>query len=958
MISTRSRAALATLETAFAMAACGKDSTAPPQSFTLRVPAQTLTIHCGHSGSVSAVLDRDGFEGAVTVSTSGLPPGVTIDFTPNQFTGNTTTVTLDVSAEDWVIEGTYSITITGSSSIGSESVTFTLVIEEAPDFALSLVPPELSIMQGSTGTASVLIAREGGFAGAVSLWLVDPPEGISATFVPQGTTSNASTMMLSVPPSVTPGTKQVTIRGDASAMESRTMTFTLIVTQAPDFSLGVTPAALTVPAGRSGTATITITRIAGFDEPIGFSLSAPPAGVTASFTPVGPTGTSSTMTLTVAASVATGNHTLTILGEGDWTPRTTTLQLTVTEAPRITMGVNPNALTVIRGNTGTATVLVGREGGFTGAVTLALLTPPVGISATFNPPSPTGGSSTMTLTVADFVPAGLYSIWVNGSGEGVSDVAAELKLTVQLAPEISLALNPATLSIPQWQSAATSATITRINFAGNVTFASAGAPNGVTVSFNPQVLTGTAAIVSVEVGLLVPVGTYDIAIHASGVGVPTFSTTLQVSVTQAPGTIVDYQFCSPADRPAFFAVQDGNGPWKVVPSTEIGGVARYRFPLNAGYGGGVFIVPRLLASAASRFTGARTAVSLADAGTVYQSHIVFGTTQDLINEGADWCQETLMGGTFTGIVQGFAAGEAPFIAMGGEWATVGGAPSPAGYVLEDAALGIQDVVATRRAVNGLVDRFVILRDVNASQAGALPLVDFNGPNSVAALVGNVSITDPLGDWLSNSIHYSTGNGKVGQVTQWTGWSRDLVRPYPIVPPAAQRGGDVLGVAVRASIGLPDRDDDLRLAMTAVTPGTAAVAVTLGPRSPAATVSTVAVSPYLRLRAQGALLPEYPRVVNISYESSAAWMGNPANLVRVAATANYLAVIGSAATYDLTMPDLSGLPGFPSGSVLSTGELWITTQMWNVTGTARLSPNQPLVPGLQVMEGRTYRFQAF
>src|SRR5512147_2033404 len=73
----------------------------------------------------------------------------------------------------------------------------------------------------------------------------------------------------------------------------------------PDYSLSLAPAALTILQGASGNTTVTITRT-DFTGAVTLSLGGAPAGVTGAFNPATPTGTSSTLTVTVGAAVTPG----------------------------------------------------------------------------------------------------------------------------------------------------------------------------------------------------------------------------------------------------------------------------------------------------------------------------------------------------------------------------------------------------------------------------------------------------------------------------------------------------------------------------------------------------------------------------------------------------------------------------------------------------------------------------
>ena len=80
------------------------------------------------------------------------------------------------------------------------------------------------------------------------------------------------------------------------------------------YSLAVNPAVLTLPQGGTGAVTVSLTRIGGFGGPVTLAVSGLPAGITTTITPTQLTGnvSSATIDVTVAATVATGNHVATV----------------------------------------------------------------------------------------------------------------------------------------------------------------------------------------------------------------------------------------------------------------------------------------------------------------------------------------------------------------------------------------------------------------------------------------------------------------------------------------------------------------------------------------------------------------------------------------------------------------------------------------------------------------------
>lgn len=288
----------------------------------------------------------------------------------------------------------------------------------------------------------------------------------------------------------------------------------------PTISVSVTPAALSIPAGASGEADITIARAGGFTGAVSLTLAGAPAGVTAGFTPtiIGSGTTTSTLTLGIGPGVPPGTHSLTVRASGTGvSDATAALSLTVTVPPSFTIAVNPAALNITQGNAQVTTVSLTRDGGFAGAVALALEGAPAGMTGAFAPNPAPANTSTLTVTVGPAVPAGPYNLTVRGTAAGLPDRTATLTVTV-LAPAggFTLALNPATLTITQGQADQTTVSITRTGgFAGDVTLALEGAPAGVTGAFVPNPAGGAVSVLTVTVGAATAPGDYQLTVRGS-----------------------------------------------------------------------------------------------------------------------------------------------------------------------------------------------------------------------------------------------------------------------------------------------------------------------------------------------------------------------------------------------------------------------------------------------------------
>jgi hypothetical protein len=200
-----------------------------------------------------------------------------------------------------------------------------------PDYSLSATPSSSTVVQGAGTTYTVNIARTGGFSSAVTLSAGGLPSGAAATFSPNNTTANTSTISVTTSTTTPVGSYAATITGVGGGL-THTTSVTLVV-QAPaasGYSLSATPSSRSVVRGSRTSYTVTITRTGGFTGAVAMSVSGLPGGAAASFNPASTTGTSSTMTVTTSRTTRTGTYTLTITGVNGTVTRSITVSLVIT----------------------------------------------------------------------------------------------------------------------------------------------------------------------------------------------------------------------------------------------------------------------------------------------------------------------------------------------------------------------------------------------------------------------------------------------------------------------------------------------------------------------------------------------------------------------------------------------------------------------------------------------------
>jgi subtilase family serine protease len=191
-------------------------------------------------------------------------------------------------------------------------------------------------------------------------------------------------------------------------------------TQNPGFTLSASPTSVSIAQGSEGSSTITSSVTGGFDSAIALSYSAP-SGITVSFNPTSITGAgTSSMSIAVASTVATGTYTITVSGTSGTTVETTTVSVTVTGTTAgFSLSANPTSITIARSSSGDVTITTTATGGFDSPITLSASGEGGANSVSFSPSTITGaGSSTMKITVGRNAASGDHTITVTGTSGG------------------------------------------------------------------------------------------------------------------------------------------------------------------------------------------------------------------------------------------------------------------------------------------------------------------------------------------------------------------------------------------------------------------------------------------------------------------------------------------------------------------------------------------------------------
>jgi len=176
--------------------------TGAPDYALSAAPVSVNAAPGGSANSTIAVNALSGFGGAVSLTASGMPAGVTASFSPASVTGSgASNLTLTVSAS--ATAGTYAISVTGASGSLSHTATVSLTIT-APDFTLAASPAAVVVSPGSSATSTITVGALNGFSGSVNLTANGLPSGVTVSFSPASVSGPGNSTLTVVTSANTP----------------------------------------------------------------------------------------------------------------------------------------------------------------------------------------------------------------------------------------------------------------------------------------------------------------------------------------------------------------------------------------------------------------------------------------------------------------------------------------------------------------------------------------------------------------------------------------------------------------------------------------------------------------------------------------------------------------------------------------------------------------------------------
>jgi hypothetical protein len=172
------------------------ETLAPPAlasapNFTLTVASAQEILTPGQSASTAISLaPTNGFAGTVdlTVAMIGSPAGLTATLDNNTLSGSgSTTLNLTTSAN--TPGGNMMVAVTGSSG----SISHTAYIEVSlPDFSIAATPNKVYLNQSNMASSKIAVTDTNGFTSPVSFSLAGTPPLVTATLLPEKSTTSAT----------------------------------------------------------------------------------------------------------------------------------------------------------------------------------------------------------------------------------------------------------------------------------------------------------------------------------------------------------------------------------------------------------------------------------------------------------------------------------------------------------------------------------------------------------------------------------------------------------------------------------------------------------------------------------------------------------------------------------------------------------------------------------------------
>lgn len=200
-----------------------------PPGLAVAVAPTSLTLAQGANAQAAIALTRiGGLTGFVTMS-AVTPNGIVAEFDPATIASASSVSSVNISVGNNVAAGTYNVEITASGVSGVTATTvLPVTVFVVPAFTMTAT--NVAVIQGTSASSTITLARVGGFAGNVSLTASGVPANVTASFAPASAGGNSSVLTFTAAANATPGTYTITVNGTGTGVTARSATLTLTIT--------------------------------------------------------------------------------------------------------------------------------------------------------------------------------------------------------------------------------------------------------------------------------------------------------------------------------------------------------------------------------------------------------------------------------------------------------------------------------------------------------------------------------------------------------------------------------------------------------------------------------------------------------------------------------------------------------------------------------------------------------
>ncbi|MBI4854558.1 MAG: SBBP repeat-containing protein [Acidobacteria bacterium] len=336
--------------------------------------------------------------------------------------------------------GSFNLLITATDPNGCVNTQqFTLVVREvAGDFNLNISPSLQSISAGTSTSFNIDLQGASNFSQAVTISASINAPGANISINPVSVTitpGNRTTFTVSTTNSTPLARYPITFTGTVGNLARSQMAILEVTTNAPDFTISLSPNSTSLMAGASTDFIARIQPIRGFSAPVSLQAMFSPATSDLTLSPQTTTimpNNSATFTVK-ASSIASGTFTVMLTATSGQITRTATATVNVL-LPDFQITFNPAQVNITRGQSGQFTANISRSGGFTGNVTVN--PDPTQLKALkikVNPTSQTTNAATTTFNfkVKTKAPLGRQQLSFTGRDEQGNIRSGTLTLIIQ-----------------------------------------------------------------------------------------------------------------------------------------------------------------------------------------------------------------------------------------------------------------------------------------------------------------------------------------------------------------------------------------------------------------------------------------------------------------------------------------------------------------------------------------------